>query len=347
MQAAAARMLNDASEASGLNSPGREPESGAASLDLSVLIATRNRALCLRETLRSMCRLQCEAPGEPPVRWELVIVDNGSTDDTAQVLAEFTTLLPLRSGYVGESGQNRARNSALADLRGRVTVLSDDDVSVAPDWLLEWRRGIARWPAASVFGGQITPSFPAGTPDWISGARFPFRAQCFAAFAPRQGEGGYAGTPFGPNFAVRTEVLREAAFREDLGPASDSYAVGGETELVMRLQRQGHTVVYLPLARVQHRLAAENLDIGALLRRAFNAGRGDEYRRALRRGWGPGRMRLRAALELPLKVFAYRLWCRLGASAEAAEAFRRRYKLQSALGRQEQLRRMLAVRNVP
>jgi len=316
-------------------------------LDISVLIATRNRAGSLRLTLQSMCGLRQAAPDEAPLSWELAVVDNGSTDETAQVLAEFSPLLPLRCFYVGESGQNRARNTVLGELRGRLTVLSDDDVTVAADWLLEWRRGVARWPQATVFGGRITPSFPAGTPEWVSGECFPFRAQCFAAFAPRQDEGRYAGTPFGPNFAVRTEVLRASPFREDLGPAVGSYAVGGETELVMRLQRQGHTVVYLPQAQVQHCLASENLERASLLRRAFNAGRGDEYRRALRRRWSRARMRLRWSVELPMKIAIYRLWCHLGASATPVDVFRREYKLRSALGRREQLRQMLAVRDVP
>ncbi|MGH8519157.1 MAG: glycosyltransferase family A protein, partial [Panacagrimonas sp.] len=106
-------------------------------LDLSVLIATRSRADSLERTLQSMEAADvCDE-----VRWELVIVDNGSADRTPAMLQDWSARLPLRVLCVPESGQNRARNRALPDLRGRITVLTDDDVCVAPDWLRQWKAG--------------------------------------------------------------------------------------------------------------------------------------------------------------------------------------------------------------
>ena len=310
-------------------------------LDLSVLIATRSRAASLERTLQSMAAADEHARGD--ARWELVIVDNGSTDRTPALLESWKARLPLRVLHVPESGQNRARNRALPGLRGRLTVLTDDDVCVAPDWLREWKAGADRWPRDAVFGGRIAPRFPAGCPPWVTSERFPFRAQCFAEFKPRQREGPYPRTPFGPNFAVRTELLRAHPFREDLGPAAGSYAMGGETELTLRLKALGHRVIYLPGPCVEHVLTAEALTVERLCQRGFNAGRGDEYRRAMRGNWSQEMLRLRARIWVPAKMAAYavahgfgRL---LGASAE--HCFERLYRYHAARGRRHQLALML------
>ena len=309
-----------------------------AALDLSVLIATRSRADSLERTLRSMSSMDADGIG-----WELVIVDNGSTDRTPELLREWSGRLPLRALHVPESGQNRARNTALGGLRGRITILSDDDVCVAPDWLRQWKDGTDRWPDDAVFGGRIAPRFPSDCQDWIRSERFPFRAQCFAEFRPAQGEGPFPRTPFGPNFAVRTDVLRAQPFRADLGPAAGSYAMGGETELTLRLKAQGHRVIYLPGPCVEHVLAPENLSLDKLCQRGFNAGRGDEYRRAMRAGWSRPILWLRSHLFIPAKIAAYVLAQHLATwTAQPMDRrFARLYRVYSARGRLHQLRLML------
>lgn len=309
-----------------------------APLDLSVLIATRSRADSLERTLRSMAAMDTGG-----ICWELVVVDNGSTDRTPEVLREWSASLPLRSLHVPESGQNRARNTAIPGLRGRITVLSDDDVCVAPDWLRQWRDGTDRWPDDAIFGGRIAPRFPPGCADWIRSERFPFRAQCFAEFRPRQREGPYPRTPFGPNFAVRTDLLKAQPFRADLGPAVGSYAMGGETELTLRLKAQGHRVIYLPDPCVEHVLAEENLSLDKLCDRGFNAGRGDEYRRAMRGDWSRLTLWLRSNLLMPAKIGVYVLARHLAAlfALPVDRRFAREYRVHSARGRRHQLRLML------
>ena len=313
-------------------------DSAPASIDISVLIATRSRADSLRNTLDSMC-----AVIQDGITWELVIVDNGSEDGTLDLLREYESRLPLRWSQVLEPGQNRARNTVIPGLRGRITVLSDDDVVVQADWLQEWYQGTQRWSEDSIFAGCIVPGFPPATESWITHPDFPFRGQCFAAFEPRTGEGEFSGTPFGPNFALRTSVLKRDRFREDLGPTSGSYAMGGETELVSRLKTRGLRVIYLPKARLRHVLLHENLTMEKLLLRGYNAGRGDEYRRTMRKRLTVKQMRRRLRLNLPLKIAFYSLRCRVTAwGTSRATRFRYLYKLQSAVGRREQLQMMIA-----
>lgn len=305
-------------------------------LDMSILIATYGRADSLARTLESMAQMQTGA-----LNWELVVVDNASPDRTPEVLRSFAERLPLRCFRVEGQGQNRARNAVLPVLMGRLTVLSDDDVCVAKDWLSQWKLGTDRWPGDAIFGGRIAPRFPDGCADWLRAADFPFRGQCFAEFCPRQDEGPYPATPFGPNFAIRTSVLRAHAFRTDLGPAAGSYAVGGETELVNRLKSEGMRVIYLPGPIVEHVLAPENLTLEKLCQRGFNAGRGDEYRRAIRRRWRQPMLWLRSRLLLPAKLSLYALLNAAAAGLPMRYRFGRLYKYHAARGRMHQLRLLL------
>jgi glucosyl-dolichyl phosphate glucuronosyltransferase len=307
-------------------------------LDVSVLIATRSRARSLERTLGSLARVDTQG-----LSWELVVVDNGSTDDTAEVLKRWSQRLPLRSLHVSAAGQNRARNVALPGLRGRLTVLSDDDVCVPRDWVREWVAGTERWPEDVLFGGRIMPRFPPGCAEWIKSERFPFRSQCFAEFIPRHAEGPCDRTPFGPNFAVRTLLLHRFRFREDLGPTAGTYAMGGETELALRLRDHGARVIYLPGACLEHVLAPENLTFDRLCERGFNAGRGDEFRRALHGSWPRALLWLRFAMVLPLKIGVYAaLWRASSIGSRSMRLrFLREYRYRSARGRHHQLRLLL------
>lgn len=306
-------------------------------VDISVLLATRCRAGLLRQTLESMCGLATSG-----LRWELVVVDNGSRDDTPDVLAAYAVRLPLRSIRQPAPGKNRSLNAALDQLTGALTILTDDDVIVPPDWLTAWHTAAARWPADAVFGGRIVPRFPPGTPVWMTGRSFPARAQCFAAFEPPQGEAPYDGTAFGPNLAVRTALFRTHRFADELGPSGATYAMGGETEFLWRLRDAGHRIVYVPSACVEHALEPERLTEPALLHRARNAGRGDELRRALKRR--PTRAAVAARMYLATwpKILAYRLACALTRFAPTAVRFKRAYKLATAHGRRELLVQMMS-----
>ena len=102
--------------------PMREPE-------ISVLICTRNRADKLRLTLASI------HAGRHPDAFEVIVVDNGSTDDTSAVALEFSAGLPLRLVAEPRPGLSRARNAALAAARGQLLLMTDDDCLVAPDWV--------------------------------------------------------------------------------------------------------------------------------------------------------------------------------------------------------------------
>src|SRR5256885_122646 len=117
---------------------------------VSIIITTRNRAEHLRETLASFQRLQ--VPKELPA--ELLVVDNASTDDTAEVVKTCRLPnIPLRYLHEPKPGQSNARNSGLANTTGEVILFTDDDVRVSANWIEGMAEPILARKADAVAGG--------------------------------------------------------------------------------------------------------------------------------------------------------------------------------------------------
>src|SRR5262249_21230021 len=116
---------------------------------VSVIICTWNRARLLDMTLEHFARLRVPAG----VEWELVVVNNNSTDDTDAVLQRHEGRLPLRRLFEPRPGKSFAANLALAEARSDLILWTDDDVHVDPDWLAEYVAAARAWPDASFFGG--------------------------------------------------------------------------------------------------------------------------------------------------------------------------------------------------
>src|SRR4051794_1841821 len=114
---------------------------------LTVAICTWNRADLLAKTLGNLCTLD-RLPGAD---WELVLVDNGSTDSTRQVADRFAGRLPLR--YVVEPlrGLSNARNRAIREARSDLVVWTDDDVLVGPGWLRAYAGAERQHPDSAFF----------------------------------------------------------------------------------------------------------------------------------------------------------------------------------------------------
>src|ERR1700686_3319762 len=117
---------------------------------LSVLMATYNRAAKLAVVLDSYLRLETPQGG-----WELFIVDNGSTDQTRQVVSSFCERLPLTYLFEPQKGKNAALNLALPDVNGDLIVMTDDDILPQPDWLAKLRLAADTHSEFSIFGGVI------------------------------------------------------------------------------------------------------------------------------------------------------------------------------------------------
>src|SRR5437868_2810073 len=169
---------------------------------VTVAICTRNRAESLRRTLESLTALQLP----PAIEWEIVIINNASTDHTGKVIGGYAELLPIRHAFEPQIGLSLARNRAVGTAAGEYVIWVDDDVVVGPAWLSAYVEAFLRWPEASVFGGPIIPRYVTPVPKWLADSE-PFLGAWI--FARRDVDCMSEISlddrlvPLGPNFALR------------------------------------------------------------------------------------------------------------------------------------------------
>lgn len=273
---------------------------------ISVLIATYNRAEILRETLEAMTTLK-----SPPGGWELIVIDNNSTDRTKRVCEEFAEALPIRYVFERQQGKNYALNAGLEKANGDLLVFTDDDVSPVAHWLMALECGAKCNPEALIFGGpyreRITGNVPAYVIEAVQGTVY------FGEFKQREDIGSYAPGQFPPgvNLAIRKEVFFDYGYRYNVafGPMRRSRVSGSERELLLRARQDDFEMIYLPDALVFHRWYPHQFAFGSLCRRAFGIGRGESklHPPDVRRVFGVPRYLIPACLIELAKMFGHML----------------------------------------
>jgi glycosyltransferase involved in cell wall biosynthesis len=237
---------------------------------LTVLMATRNGGARLSRVLCAYLRLQPPSGG-----WKLVVVDNASDDGSAGVARSFGDRLPLECVAEPVPGKNRALNRGLRALEGDLAIFADDDGLPEPNWLVEYRRVADGRPEYDAFGGAIRPLWIEQPADWIP--HWVRLGPVYGVTDPLLADGPCDPTRiWGPNMALRSRLFHEGhRFDDGLGPdGSATYAMGGETELVLRLTiAENVKCWHCSAARVAHIVRPETLRCGWILKRAFRLGR--------------------------------------------------------------------------
>jgi glucosyl-dolichyl phosphate glucuronosyltransferase len=244
---------------------------------ITVAICTRNRATSLERTLESLVR--CVVPAD--VAWEIVVVDNGSTDATRTVLDRFAKRLPVRSVVEKTPGLSRARNAAVADARGEYILWTDDDCVVDERWIAEYAAAFRRAPGAGVFGGPIRPVFDDGPPEWL--ARVAVRvgsAYASRDLGPNPIPLSIANDrlPYGANYAIRAPEQRTHLYDETLGRGNPT-SLGEESAVIERLLSEGAGGLWIPSAGVDHHIPPERQSVDYLRRHFEGYGALTEWRR--------------------------------------------------------------------
>lgn len=237
---------------------------------LTVLMASRNGGRTLPRVLAAYTEMR-----PPEGGWKLVLVDNDSDDDTAEIAGSFADRLPLLVLSEPRRGKNRALNAALDRIEGDLAVFSDDDTVPEADWLARLRAAADRHPEYAVFGGPILPLWDTEPPSWV--LDWVRAAPVFSVTDAAREDGPCEATRvWGPNMAVRAEWFsRGYRFDERLGPTgSATYAMGGETEFTLRLAiAEQVRCWHCAEARVHHIIPAPHLTRAWILKRAFHLGR--------------------------------------------------------------------------
>ncbi len=261
-----------------------EPKSRSAQPTISVVLPVRNGEPWLAIQLAALAAQ--DYPGE----WEVIAVDNGSTDGTDATLTAWADRLPLRTVNAAErAGINYARNLGCEQATGDLLVFCDADDVVSPQWLSELGRQAKDW---DIVGGRLDEDSLNGVGMPVQRPRLPLgRLPVALEFLP---------FALGANFAVWRDV------REDLGGFDESYPFGNDdVEYSFRAQLKGYRLGYIPTAVVAYRHRQEPR---ALFNQFRNYGRAEPQ---LYRRYGPEGMP-----RAPLRRAGWR-WVRLAVGSWA------------------------------
>ncbi|MEZ5582522.1 MAG: glycosyltransferase [Candidatus Competibacteraceae bacterium] len=247
-------------------------------LRLSVAICTFNRAASLARTLKSFAQTRPIALSD----WELLVIDNNSTDATRLVVEQFAGILPLHYHFESQQGLANARNRAIAEYCGELLVFTDDDILIGENWLKAYYGALACYPSAGYFGGPIMPCFSAGRPSWLRDETMPLISGLIGHYDLGSESRWYSAVdmhPFGANFALRRKLVDSLGFFEtELGVRGEVPGRSEEAEYFSRATKQGFSGYYLAEARCQHCVQPSHLRLGFL------------YRYGVQKGLAAGRM---------------------------------------------------------
>ena len=217
--------------------------------DVSVVMACRNAEETLAETLDSIVNQQWDRP------WEVVFADNGSTDRSAAIFADYAARHPgVRMRRVDASsvkGKARALNLVVPQAAGRAIVLADSDDVMAPGWLAAMGKALDEADLVAA-----ASEFQKLNPPWVLEYRLPVpetRSQIQEVY-----HFYYHRIPFVSGHCMGfTRKLFD-----ELGGFDTDYAVGDDVDFSFRAQLKGYPIRSVPDAVVHYRFRDELESIG-------------------------------------------------------------------------------------
>jgi len=231
---------------------------GRGPCDVTVTICTYNRHRLLEEALESIVSNQVSGS----VSYEVIVVDNNSTDDTRAVVESFIRRGNGNVRYLFErkQGLSHARNAAITAARSSIVAFTDDDVRVAPDWVPTIKRLFDQHPEVDCVGGKVLPTWDPLPPAWLTQEHW----------SPL-GIVDYGDRPFyvnadvrlcllGANLAIRKHALEQIGrFQPETQRVQQSVGSMEDHEMLVRLWKNNRQGLYAPEMVVTSGVAADRL----------------------------------------------------------------------------------------
>lgn len=241
----------------------------------TVALCTHNHADRLGRTLGELAVVK-----RPKAPWELLIIDNGCSDDTPDILSchKWPPDWSVRVVREEKLGLSNARNRAIVEARGEYIIFMDDDETADPDWLCAYER-LIRDRNPDAFGGRIRVLFEDVRPVWLKDELLGFlgelnRAETITPLTEP------TTSFFGGNFGFRKSVCKIiGGFDAMLGRKGTDNTGGEEVEFYRRLLNAGHKVWWTPEAVIHHRIQAAKLERRYFLDLHYRMGRMDAIRK--------------------------------------------------------------------
>jgi glucosyl-dolichyl phosphate glucuronosyltransferase len=225
-------------------------------VDLTLLVCTFNRRADLREMLETALAQE----NDGTFTYDVVVVDNNSTDDTPQVVQEFVSRGHANLRYLVESrqGKSYALNTGLAALSAPLYTIADDDFVLPPNWVKTIIETFRANPDVSFVGGKVLPLWQGAVPSWLT-------RQHWSAVALAD----YGDAPFYANQQRRlcllacsfraADVQAVGGYHPSLGVSKDSIGGVEDLEILERLWNAGRQGRYVPLLWFSHKVPTSRM----------------------------------------------------------------------------------------
>lgn len=247
----------------------------------SIVVPTHNRAHALGGVIHSLLAQNVARA------FEIIVVDNRSSDSTRPVVEEFARSRSGSVRYVREerAGAAAARNAGIEAARGTVVAFVDDDEIAAPDWLTGLDAVYQQHPDAWCVGGRVVLGLPKVQPRWFDRASVITTAYLSGLdMGPETLKLRHPQALFGGNLSARRDALASVGgFRMSLGPVGTDHRkglarnlLGEDVDLCLRIHRRGGTIYYTGRATVVHAIPPERLTKHYFRTRAYWNGRANE-----------------------------------------------------------------------
>lgn len=271
----------------------------------SVVVCTYNRSKLLESCLNSLAS-QDFLPDE----YEIIVIDNNSTDNTKHVVNQVKKDSPTEIHYIIEKrqGLSYARNTGVKEARGKIVAFIDDDAIADRSWLNEIVSTFEKInPVPGCVGGKVMPIWIADRPKWLPESLLTYLGVLNHGDSPKwTEENEYV---WGVNMAfLRSSLEKVGLFDPSLGRKGKSLVSNEEIFLFFKLRESGENIYYQPKAIVHHLVPQERLKRTWFLRRVFAQGISD-YRSDMLKSRGGNQIifvnPLRLIVELLYGVYCF------------------------------------------
>ncbi|MBJ6801026.1 glycosyltransferase [Geomonas propionica] len=226
-------------------------------MKISVVVCTYNRSALLKDSI-----VDLQAQDFPSPDFEILVVDNNSSDDTRSVVESLAASSSITIRYLLEPNQGLsfARNTGILNARGEIVVFTDDDIAAPTNYLREIAKVFAD-PAVAAAGGPIRPIWPGPVPEWLTGDWHGFLTiNEFPAAAETGFFKGPHEYPWGANIAFKREVFqRIGTFPTDLGRVAKCLLSNEEVGLCRKIEAAGLKIACAADAVIFHKIPSERL----------------------------------------------------------------------------------------
>lgn len=219
---------------------------------ISIVICTYNREKFIGECLACLSRQTLD-----PSEWETIIIDNNSSDRTAQIVENFIAShpgLPFRYVFEPKKGLSAARNRGIAEAGSNLVCFIDDDAEAVPGFAATMLDFMKQHPGASGAGGRVLPKYSeTAEPRWMNKYLAGFIGLVDHGPVPRVFTGKMK-YPIGCNMTYRKEVLLAAG-----GFNNELTFRGDDKHIYYEVSKINPEIYYLPSALVYHNIDASRL----------------------------------------------------------------------------------------